>query len=293
MTQVRSQRILLSRLYVGSAEERWSAMGGEVTFRWLGVAGVELRANGRTLVVDPFFSRPSIGRFLFGRVAPNRRLVHESLRSCDYVLVSHSHFDHMMDVPEVAVHTGALAFGSRNTCDLLALLGVPGEQVHRVGEGDKLALDGFTVEVLPADHGFTPPSLGPGPLTPRLRPPLRLRDYRMDRCFSFLIEVEGYRLLLLPDGKSLARADLLFLVPVKRTRSYYSGMLREVRPKVIVPVHWDNPFRPMSVAAREFTRPGGRTLEWFGRLVQRMDPRTRFLVPEIFRWYDLSALCGR
>src|SRR6476469_5100817 len=121
-------------------------MHNSVSFRWLGVAGVELTANGRTLVVDPFFSRPPFMRFLFGRIEPNRRLVQEKVISCDYVLVSHAHWDHIMDVPEVALHTGALAFGSQNTCRLLALLGVPEKQVRLIRAEDVLNLDGFRVE---------------------------------------------------------------------------------------------------------------------------------------------------
>jgi L-ascorbate metabolism protein UlaG (beta-lactamase superfamily) len=267
-------------------------MDERVAFRWLGVAGIELSAGGRTLVVDPYLSRAPVGRFLFGRVTPDGRLVREKLHSCDYVLVSHSHFDHIMDVPEVVRHTGAVAFGSPNTCGLLQLLGVPPEQIRPVSEGDSLILDTFKVDVLPADHGFVPPTLGPGRLAPSLRPPLRLRDYRMDKCFSFLIEVGGYRLLLLPGGSALARAHLLFVVPVKRSRAYYERMLREVDPEVLVPVHWDNMFRSLSTTSREFTRPGGMSLKWFRRLVRQTAPRTRFLIPEIFEWYDISRLCA-
>src|SRR5207249_5512425 len=100
-----------------------SHMRNSVSFRWLGVAGVELTANGRTLAIDPFFSRPPFKRYLFGPISPDRTLVREKLTCCDYVLVSHAHWDHVMDVPEVALHTGALTFGSPNTCRLLTLLG--------------------------------------------------------------------------------------------------------------------------------------------------------------------------
>jgi L-ascorbate metabolism protein UlaG (beta-lactamase superfamily) len=264
-------------------------MESGVGFRWLGVAGIEFTANGRTLALDPFFSRPPFSQFLYGRVTPNPNLSRKHLPACDYILVSHSHWDHMMDVPEVARNTGALAFGSPNTCRLLALLGVPREQIRLIKAGDSLRLGDFRVQVLPADHGFTAPMLGAGPLPPGLRPPLRIRDYKMDVCFSFVIDIAGYRLLLLP-GEPVP-ADLLFPVPVRRGASYYVSILERVRPSVVVPVHWDNLFAPLPATAREFTRPGGMSLNWFKRLVERTAPKTTFLVPEIFKRYELSKLC--
>jgi L-ascorbate metabolism protein UlaG (beta-lactamase superfamily) len=265
-------------------------MGAGITFRWLGVAGLAITAGGRTLAVDPFVTRPPFARFLFGRVTPNPRLVRAALPVCDYVLVSHAHWDHMMDVPEVAHQTGALACGSPNTCRLLALLGVLGTQIRPLAAGDRFALDGFRITVLPADHGFTAPTLGPGPLAGNLRPPLRLRDYRMDYCFSFLIEVAGYRLLILPGAQARARADVLFIVPTRRGPAYYAALLRQVQPAVVVPVHWDNLFRPLSTAGREFTRPGGMTLAWLRNFVHQTAPSTRVLIPEIARPYDLDSL---
>src|SRR4051812_38199205 len=100
----------VSRLHRLLTERRLQLVDNDVSFRWLGVAGIELTAGGRTLAVDPFFTRPPLRRFLFGRVASNPRLVRKHLPSCDYVLVSHSHWDHMMDAPEGARNTGAVVF---------------------------------------------------------------------------------------------------------------------------------------------------------------------------------------
>ncbi|MEO5953891.1 MAG: MBL fold metallo-hydrolase [Chloroflexia bacterium] len=264
-------------------------MHNSVSFRWLGVAGVELTANGRTLVVDPFFSRPPFKRFLFGRIWPNRKLVREKVAACDFLLVTHAHWDHIMDVPEVALHTGAFTFGSPNTCRLLTLLGVPEKQISLIRIGDKLTLGDFRVEVLPSDHRLIPFLPGPGPLASNLRPPLRLRDYRMDFCFSFLVEVEGYRFLLQP-GKKVVRADFLFIVPTKQSPSHYSSLMHRVQPKVVIPIHWDNLFRPLSKPMREYTRPGGMGTSGLKQFVEEFAPGTRFLMPEAFRTYNLSEL---
>ena len=39
-----------------------------VRFRWLGVAGVEIRAQGCTLAIDPYLTRIPFRSLWFGRV---------------------------------------------------------------------------------------------------------------------------------------------------------------------------------------------------------------------------------
>ncbi|OGN98724.1 MAG: hypothetical protein A2Z71_06640 [Chloroflexi bacterium RBG_13_50_21] len=113
-----------------------------LAFRWLGVAGVELRVDGQRLAVDPFFTRPSL-MGLINPVRPNAQLVAEKLPACEFVLVTHSHWDHIMDVPDVLRHTQATAIGSVNTCQLLRVLGVDDLQLKETQAGDKLSLGAF------------------------------------------------------------------------------------------------------------------------------------------------------
>ena len=122
-----------------------------LTFRWLGVAGLELKAEGQVLVMDPFFTRPTLLSMLRPLVS-NSALIAEKLPECQFVLVTHSHYDHLLDVPEVLRHTGAVVYGSPNTCQLLRLLGVPASQLHEINVGDKLSLGEFMVEVIAGQH---------------------------------------------------------------------------------------------------------------------------------------------
>ena len=100
---------------------------GAVRFRWLGVAGIELLSSeelmaDESLLIDPFFTRPPIWRLWFGRVAPNPARIPASLPRCDHILVSHAHYDHLLDVPVIARRTLARVYGSANTCALLQSL---------------------------------------------------------------------------------------------------------------------------------------------------------------------------
>lgn len=252
------------------------------------MAGVAITAHGETLAIDPFFTRPSYSRFLFGRPLPDPLLAARLLPHCDYVFVSHAHWDHVMDVPVVAHVTGAVAHGSPNTCRLLEIHHVPDRQIRLVEAGDHLTLGPFKVDVLQGDHGWVPVLPSAGELASDLRPPLRLREYRMDSCFSFLVEVAGYRFLMQPGPP--VPADLLFVVPAMLGAAYYADLLQSVRPAVVVPIHWDNLFHPLSHPLRETPPLTGMRLTQFRSLVARLAPWARFLVPEFARTYRVSEL---
>jgi L-ascorbate metabolism protein UlaG (beta-lactamase superfamily) len=266
--------------------------------RWLGVAGIELRVNEQILVIDPFVTRPPWRRMWLGHVHSNRALVAAAVPQCDFVMVTHTHWDHVMDVPDVIGQTKATAFGSPNTCQLLAILGVPEERIQEIKVGDKLTLGTFQIEVFPAEHGLV---LGrpfaSGSLAPNLRTPLRMRDYRMDACFSFLIEAGGLRWLDWgSEGVEPAKpADVLFVKP-QQDRAYYQALLGVVQPRVVIPIHWDNFMHPLSQPIRPMFKPPRLAfpplervdLTRFHQMIMQIAPQAHVFLPEIFRLYEVS-----
>jgi hypothetical protein len=256
-----------------------------LTFRWLGVAGVELRAGGQVLALDPFFTRPSLIQLLHP-VSPDPSLAVEKLPECQFVLVTHSHYDHLMDVPEVLIHTGAVAYGSANTCQLLRVLGIPASQVHELHIGNKLSLGAFKVEVIAGQHSWIPfGSIFNGSLRPDLHPPLRAQDYRMDICLGYYITVMGSRLLVC--AAEPQPADILFAV-AQESRRYYIRLFQGVQPHTFVPIHWDNFTRPLSQPILKLARPGRMQLRQLTKLARQTMPHANVLIPEIFREYTLG-----
>ncbi|MCX6031563.1 MAG: hypothetical protein NT169_19965 [Chloroflexi bacterium] len=121
------------------------------------------------------------------------------------------------------------------------------------------------------------------------RPPRRLTDYRMDACFSFLIRAGPYRIL---HGAAPVPADLWLTVPTRR-RGRNAELLRVIRPKLVVPIHWDDLFRPLSRPIRPLSRPIRPLLGPAGRAELAL-PRTALAAPvfrpEIFRVYRLAEV---
>jgi L-ascorbate metabolism protein UlaG (beta-lactamase superfamily) len=268
--------------------------GSSLSFRWLGVAGVEIKAGGQILVIDPFFTRPPLRTLLTGRrVVSNYRLASEKLGRCDFILVTHPHWDHLMDVAAVMRHTGAVAYGSANTCKILAAAGIPAGQMRQVEVGSQESLGNFNVQVLPGRHIRTPlDGFINGAVRENLSAPLRLVDYKMDACFSLLVECGNMRFLF---GNYPVRADILFINPNDRA-GFYPPFIQEVQPKMVIPIHWDNFFLPLSRPIRPmlnfpawfFPYINRNTLRGFKRVIETGSTSTRVIIPRVFDEYRLD-----
>ena len=276
-----------------------ASLSGSLSMRWLGVAGLELHAGGQTLAIDPFLTRPSIARVAFTRLKPDIERIRRTIPACDHILVTHAHYDHLLDVPALARQTRATVWGSEHTCRICLASGVPQAQVRRVAPGDRLVLGQFRVEVLPATHerllGRVPFA---GPLRDELHPPLRASDYRMDVDLGFWIEVEGLSFLdwLGLDVEGARSADVLLVKP-DRSRVFFERLLGIVSPRLVIPMHWDDFFRPVSQAARPSLGGSGRLipplqrvdLRQFERWLAEIEPGARVRVPRAFEAFELDA----
>jgi len=83
--------------------------------KYLGTAGFILSDQYRTLVLDPFISRPNLRQTFTQPLLSDPSLVHKYIPSADDVLIGHAHYDHILDAPEVCKQTGARLIGSQAT----------------------------------------------------------------------------------------------------------------------------------------------------------------------------------
>jgi L-ascorbate metabolism protein UlaG (beta-lactamase superfamily) len=268
-----------------------------LTYRWLGAAGLELAADGFVLLVDPFFTRPGRAAMVLGaRVAPDERLAERYAPRADAVLVTHPHYDHLMDVPGILRRTGARAYGSPNTRALLGWRGIPAEQARQVSAGDHFQVGPFEVEALRGYHRPVPLARvwnGPLPRGGR-RLPLRLSDYRMDACYCFRIRLGELTLLV---GNPLepvsGTAQVVFLAPYQPA-DMLARALEAAQPWLVVPIHWDDfnrpldrPLRPMRVTSGEgeghFPPLRPVDLSAFARVVHATAPDAVMQAPVLFQ----------
>lgn len=263
------------------------------TISWLGNAGFALTFGRTRLLIDPFFSRPPAARLFAGRVSPNTDALREHSTGCDAILISHAHFDHFMDVTEIALACGARLYASSNACAIARACGLPEGQITWLNAGDEFTVRRLRARVITARHPWIP-GYTAGQLPADLNPPLRLRDYRMDECFSFFIQGRPSVLVWSSTStRGACRADVLICRAVAGA-GWYRDMLETVRPALVIPSHWDDMFRPLSEPPAPFFAPlraafppvGRIDLDEFRERITRARPGCRVLLPERFRAYE-------
>ena len=174
-----------------------------LTLTYLGVAGWQLEADGHTLLLDPYFSRPDLD----GPVVPDAAAIAaRTPPRVDAILIGHSHVDHLLDAPTIARATGAQLIGSASTAAVARASGVPDDQIVTVKGGEDYQFDGWSVRVLPslhsaldAKHTFGGALAGPATL------PMGFADYAEGGTFAYLVRLGGHQILLLSTANFIER----------------------------------------------------------------------------------------
>jgi len=228
--------------------------GMELT--WLGTAGFRLFHEGQTLLIDPYLTRLSLRQFLSGRAAqPDRARVARHIDTADAVLVGHSHVDHALDVPLIARATGARVYGSRSTTHLMRLHGL-GDRAVEVEPYRSYEIGPFLVTFVPSAHarlllGVAVPMSGD--ITCDHLDDLKPRAYGCGQVYGIHVRAGGIGLYHmgsaeLDDGAVVHRGvDLLLAAIAGRgfTPRYLERALARLQPRVFVPHHHDDFFRPL------------------------------------------------
>lgn len=267
-----------------------------VCLRWLGTAGWRIDVGGRTVLFDPYLTRFRTGLFdgAFDPATPlvtDPGVVREHIGAPELVLVSHSHWDHLSDVPYIATSTGARVVGTETTYHLLTAWGVDPGQISVVKGGEVLDFDGITVEVAASLHSRNAKRsyFAPGTLNaPPGRAPSTIADLVEGDTLAFHVTAQDSGLsAFLTGGSDVAeravqglRPDLAMVaVPSSSATSRYVPRLMGAlgNPGVVVPVHWDNFERPLSEPP---SRDPSTTLDAFTAEVRRVSPGSRITVPD-------------
>ena len=119
--------------------------GVATTLDWYGCATFRLRTAGLTVFLDAYIDRIANAAGA-GRSA-------DDVDECDWIVVGHSHFDHLYGAERIAARTGARVIGSYETVRVLEQVGVPVDQMIPVAGGETVALsDDVRVTVFPSQH---------------------------------------------------------------------------------------------------------------------------------------------
>ncbi|MFG1811592.1 MBL fold metallo-hydrolase [Streptomyces sp. NPDC049040] len=268
----------------------------EVVFQWFGTSGWRMDVDGRTVLFDPYLTRFPTGLFT-GKFDPktklttNEELVSAHMGRPEVVLVSHSHWDHLNDVPFIATATSAQIVGTETTYHLLKAFGVDTTRIIVVKGGEILDFGGYAVEVVSSRHsrnasrGYFAPGTLNGPADrPR---PETIADLPEGDTLAFHVTFDGGPSAFLMGASDFSERDAAGLAPdvamiatptSSSTRNYVSRLLTALGgPPTVVPVHWDNFETSLAQAPQR-----DPAVDWDGfvRQVRSASPRSRIVVPE-------------
>jgi len=114
-----------------------------IEMRWLGTACFEIvMPNKKTLMIDPYLD-DSVS-------AP---ITSDEIKACDYIFLTHGHYDHVLDVGKLAERFKSRVFCSDMVATaLIEHQNVSPERINRVKPGQIIHEEGLRVEVLKGYH---------------------------------------------------------------------------------------------------------------------------------------------
>jgi L-ascorbate metabolism protein UlaG (beta-lactamase superfamily) len=117
------------------------------TLDWYGCATFALRTAGLTVFLDAYVDRAG------NAAGPEPRVAADDVDECDWIVVGHSHFDHLYGAERIALRTGARIVGSYETVRVMEQAGVPLDRMICVSGGETVALsDDARVTAYPSQH---------------------------------------------------------------------------------------------------------------------------------------------
>ena len=118
------------------------ALNNEVSFTWIGHGTWKVRsAKGKVVYIDPWVMN--------NPVAPDAL---KKVDSCDLMLITHGHFDHVHDALEIAKATKPKIVTNYEIGSWLGSKGIAGDTITGANVGGTVDVDGIKVTLVHAEH---------------------------------------------------------------------------------------------------------------------------------------------
>ncbi len=118
------------------------ALNADVSFTWVGHGTWKARsAKGKELLIDPW---------VMGNPAAPETL--KNVDTCDLMLITHGHFDHIHDALEIARRTKPTIVCNYEVGAWLGSKGLDSETIIGANQGGTIEVDGISVTLVHAEH---------------------------------------------------------------------------------------------------------------------------------------------
>lgn len=295
------------------------ATPGTIRLTHLGAAGWEITASGTTILLDSYLSRlryrgrfgtldtpplPGDTRRVFGlddNLVPDTAAIDAHITRADFIMHSHSHFNHTLDMPYIARKTGATVVGTESTTTLARAGGVRESQLITVRAGEDYDFGAFSVKVIPSLHSaLNGKHYFDSGVVPRdVRGPRRMASDVEGGTLAYLLRLAGRRILWFGSMNYIERevaglrSDVAMIAAARQRLEIYEYTSRLLRalgfPRLVFATHWDEQSLPYGAPQDERLREA----EVFISEVKAASPRTRVIVPRHFESHVLTQKRSR
>ena len=316
LTRFLSLMVVVTALAPLSGQGQSGGKENQVVLQYLGTAGWEISDGTTVILIDPYLSRingpapPGGGtghtvtgdtRPAYGwhdLASPDTEAIDSHIQRANLVLVTHTHYDHVLDVSHIALKTQATVIGTESTENVMRAYSVPEGQLITVRGGEDYDFGSFSVKVIPSIHSpldhkhyFSSMTAPPG-----MKAPLTLEQIHPEGgTLAYLVRFHGHQILAF-GGMNYIEREIEGLRPDvalvgaggSRKEIYdYSGRLMRGLgyPALVIPTHWDNFLVPYSASQRAALE----ALQSFIGEIAVASPKTKVIVPKYFEPIVLDA----
>ena len=247
---------------IGIAEAKPAEAGQDLTVIWFGVTTLLIDDGVTQILIDGYFSRPSLLDIALERmIEPDLAAIEGMLSRFEInrlkaVIPVHSHFDHALDSAEVAKQTGAQLMGSDTTAQIAAGSHLPITQIKVIETETIYPVGAFEVTFYPSQHApLASNSAISGTVAAPLTLPAPYTAWKLGQAYTLIITHPKGRMLIqgsagfVPDALAAIKVDAVFLgtgglpnLSRAHQLAYLDEMVTQRHPRRVYTIHHDDLF---------------------------------------------------
>lgn len=171
------------------------------------------------------------------------------------MLIGHAHYDHILDAPEVCKQTGARLIGSQAAMMYARSAGLSEQQMLQTKGREIINCGKWHVVGLPSIHGKALFGRVPLPGDMTIPPPYppKFHHLKHGQVFNWWIDTGHLSIVHIDSADFIEQelqakqADIVCLCAIGRKYrpNYVKDVVRLLKPKYIIPCHWDTMVTPI------------------------------------------------